>query len=1092
MNEEFGSKRETVRQPSAAHCVSRRCALGLVSVMGFAMWSCEKPRPSVVERAERTDPITRPRSPTPWHARLDRGKWVAPTQYVVSEAGPDRFGLAGQGTAAPLVVSSGDFRGVVRAAEDLRTDMKRVVGTEPILALDNIPSSSPDVVLIGTLGRSPIIDRVVASGKLDVSGVAGHWETFLLQVVKQPLPGVGRALIIAGSDQRGTIYGIYDLCSQMGVSPWHFWDDVPPQQRSAIHVLPGRHTQGEPAVKYRGIFINDENPALGTWAPKFFGPGLDLKFPGGFNRRFYEKVFETMLRLKANYLWPAVWGRAFAEDDPQNQATADAYGIVMGTSHEAPMNRGIEEWNRHAVAAVRDGNGNLVKPGTDPYGGTGEWSFRRNGEAVKAYWKQGIERIGDSEVVVTLGMRGNGDTSLEDGAGIDLMESIVGTERQLLTEVLKKDVRTIPQVWTLYKEVQDYWDRGMRAPEDVTIIWCDDNWGNMRKLPSAHAPKRAGGYGLYYHFDYVGGSRNYKWVDTNSLPNIWEQLHLAYRYGVEQLWVVNVGDLKNEELPVQFFLDYAWNPERWPIARLGEWEQRWAAQQFGPAHARAIAEVLHRYARMQSRRKPELLNRKILLDPNKDLASNPQEAVVYDDAASPYSLSNYGELERVVEEWKGLADEAERLKRLLPERYQDAYYQLVYYEVKASALLYELRLAEFTNLHYFAQGRAGTNAMAARAEELFRRSADLATFYNRDLAGGKWSGFQTQPYIGYGDVERYGKDASWQQPEKDNRVLPDEIFPPVKHFAPKPGKLLGVAIDGSEKSWPGEPTGARLPSFSPYQRQSAQYVEVFSRGTAANEFRITTGTSYLKASPNAGRVGGKFAQQVRVTLSVDWPRAPKGTSLVPITITSPDGMRVTMDAIIENPEVNPGSLRGFVESNGYLSIEADHFTNAVSTSPIEWQRLADIGRTGSGMTPFPVTATSQVPGGNSPRLEYELHLFTSGPIEIWAYHSPRNNVLPGDGIRYAISLDDEPPQIVNMTAATGAIPMNRSWERNTADNVTRTMTRHTMGSAGRHVLKYWMVDPTVILQNLVVDTGGLKPSYLGPPESYFAGTLPEH
>lgn len=465
---------------------------------------------------------------------------------------------------------------------------------------------------------------------------------------------------------------------------------------------------------------------------------------------------------------------------------------------------------------------------------------------------------------------------------------------------------------------------------------------------------------------YVGGSRNYKWVDTNSLPNIWEQLHLAYRYGVEQLWVVNVGDLKNEELPVQFFLDYAWNPERWPIARLSEWEQRWAAQQFGATHARAIAQVLHRYARLQSRRKPELLNRKILLDPTKNLAADPEHAVLYDDAASPYSLTDYGELEQVVEDWRALAEDAERLKKVLPARYQDAYYQLVYYQVKASALLYELRLAEFTNLHYFAQGRAGTNAMADRAEDFFRRSLDMAAFYNRDLAGGKWSGFQTQPYIGYGDVERYGKNASLQQPEKDNQVLPDDMFPPVKRYTPNPGNPLGVAIDGSEKVWPGEQVRGRLPQFSPFQQQRAQYVEVFSRGTVANEFRITMGAPYLKTLPNVGKVGGRSPQQVRATISVDWPRAPKGTTLVPITITSADGLRITLDAPIDNPDVTPSSLQGFVESNGYVSMEAEHFSRAVEASPIEWQYLPDIGRTGSGMTPFPVTAESQVPGGSSP------------------------------------------------------------------------------------------------------------------------------
>src|SRR3954447_1218348 len=545
------------------------------------------------------------------------------------------FPLVANHRAAPIVVDSGDYPGVVRAVGDLQTDVERVSGVRPVVAPDAVPAGSMPVI-VGTLGRSRLVDRLVAREKIDVSAIAGRWETTLEQVVERPLPGISRAFVIAGSDQRGTIYGIYETSKEIGVSPWYFWDDVPAAHHDTLYVRPGRHTQGTPAVKYRGFFINDENPQLGRWAPRFFGPGLAPGFPNGFNHAFYAKVFETMLRLKANYLWPAVWGRAFAEDDPANHATAKAYGVVMGTSHEAPMMRGIEEWNRHAVPAVRDANGNIVTPGHDPYGGTGEWSFRRNSDAIKAYWRDGIRHMKNEgfEGVVTLGMRGNGDVSLPDGEGIDLMQSILAAERQILKEELGSET-AVPQVWTLYKEVQRYWDKGLRAPDDVTVVFADDNWGNMRKLPDKSLPERSGGYGLYYHFDYVGDGRNYKWVDTNLLPNVAEQLDQAYRYGVDRLWVVNVGDMKNEELPLQFFLDYAWNPQRWRLRRLREWERRYAAQNFGAERAAAIADVLHEYAALQSDRKPELLNRKITVDPTKDLTSDPS-AVLYDDQATPF------------------------------------------------------------------------------------------------------------------------------------------------------------------------------------------------------------------------------------------------------------------------------------------------------------------------------------------------------------------------------------------------------------------------------------------------------------------------
>ncbi|MCX5138541.1 MULTISPECIES: glycosyl hydrolase 115 family protein [unclassified Streptomyces] len=1004
-----------------------------------------------------------------------------PGAYISFAARPGSFALVRNGRAAPILVSDRDWDGVVRVAGDLRSDIERVTGVRPALSHGAVPGAR-EITVIGTVGRSPLIDGLIARGKLDVSAIRGRWETSLQTVVDKPLPGVDRAFVIAGSDQRGTIFGTYDVSRGIGVSPWYWWDDVAPVHRDEIHVLPGRHSQGTPAVKYRGFFINDENPALGTWAPAYFGPGKAPGFDGGFNAGFYARIFEVMLRLKANYLWPAVWGRAFAEDDPLNHATAKAYGVVMGTSHEAPMMRGIEEWNRHAVAAVRDSSGAVTVPGHDPYGGTGEWSFRRNAEAIKAYWADGIRRMKeeDFEGVVTLGMRGNGDVSLPDGDGIELMTEIIATQRQILAEVSGRDVTTIPQVWTLYKEVQHYWDRGLRVPDDVTVVLTDDNWANIRKLPDLGNDARAGGYGLYYHFDYVGVGRNYKWVDTASLPNMWDQLHQSVAYGNHGLWVTNAGDLKGNELPTQFFLEYAWNPERWTLDRLPEWEEQYARQNFGEHQAAAVAEVLRTYARLQSRRKPELLNRKITLDPAKDPAED-SSAIVYDDGATPFSIVDYRELERVTEEWRTLGAEAERVGRRLPASAQDAWYELVGYEVLATANLYALRAAEFTNLHYARQGRALTNDLAAAAEARLADDLALAARFNTQVAGGKWQGFQTQPHIDYGDVARYGPNAPWQQPEIDNVALKDVLFPAVKRIELPSGAEMGVAVDGSAGWWPHERSAAVLPVFSPYQSQPAQYIEVFNRGRAPFGYRVRTGAPWLIAD----RVRGRVDRQDRITLRVDWDRAPEGVTEVPVTVSGPDGPDVVVTAVVDRPAVSRSRLDGFVEANGYVSIEADHYSRAVGAHGISWQRIPDIGRTGAGMEPFPVTAARQAPGGAGPRLEYRVSLFTTGPVTVHAYLSPRNNPLPTDGLTYAVSFDDAAPQTVNVTKATGADDgtMNPQWARHTSDNVNITETVHHIGDAGVHVLKFWMVDPTVVLQNLVVDTGGLKPSYLGPPES---------
>jgi hypothetical protein len=970
--------------------------------------------------------------------------------YVVTRTGRGHFPLVAGGRAAPIVVSAGDHAGVLRVAGDLATDLRRATGVQPAVSHDAVPAGR-DPVIVGTIGRSALIDRIVAAGRLDVTGIRGRWETTVEQVVDHPLPGVRRAFVIAGSDQRGTIYGAYDVSRQIGVSPWHFWDDVPVPHSGALYVRPGRHSQGTPAVKYRGFFINDENPATGTWAPRYFGPGKAPGYPGGLNAAYYAQVFETMLRLKANYLWPAVWGRAFAEDDPANHATASRYGVVMGTSHEAPMMRGIEEWNRHAKAAVRDADGTIVTPGSDPYGGTGEWSFRRNRDAIVQYWRDGARRMRDHgfEGVITLGMRGNGDVSLPDGDGIDLMSQIIDTQRGILREF---GLQEAPQVQTLYKEVQRYWDQGYRPPDDVTVVFCDDNWGNLRKLPHPGLPPRSGGYGMYYHFDYVGDGRNYKWVDTVNLTNTWEQLHLAYTSGVDRLWMVNVGDLKNEEQPTQFFLDYAWNPHAWPLHRLDDWERQYAAQNFGPRLAGAIAEVLSEYGHLQSRRKPELLNRRITTDPATG-------AVTYDDRQTPFSLTAYREMDRVTAEWQALAARAGRIKARVPAAWQDAFYQLVWYQVAATANLYELRRAQFTNLLYAEQGRAATNAMADLAEAKFAVDQAMNDYYNTELAGGKWRDWQLQPKIGYGDVERYGPNAPWQQPELNNVALPDAIYPHLRRIDVPAGAAMGVALDGGD--------ARTLPAFSPWQSQPRQYLEVFNKGTTPFRYAIRAGRPWVHVTPAAGTV----QQQIRATVTVDWRRAPKGTTTVPITVTGA-GSTVVVDAPVENPVLRP---HGFLEANGTVTMEAAHYTRKAGT----WRLLPDIGRTGDGLTPLSADA----------RLAYDMTLTSTGPVRVSVLLSPRNNVLPTPGLRYAVSIDDQSPQTVDIIAATGAndTTMNRQWARNTSDNINVTTTTHTIDRPGRHTLTFHAVDPTVIVQRLIVDTGGVRYSYLGPPESRRAG-----
>ena len=943
------------------------------------------------------------------------------TTYVATSPGPGRFSLSANGQAAPIVVSSSDDRGVIRVAGDLAADVERVTQARPSVVSDST-SGTRDIVIVGTLGRSPLIDKLVREKKLDVSGVAGRWEASVMQVVRRPFRGVDNALVIAGSDRRGTIFGVYDLSAKIGVSPWYWWADVPPQKKPSVFVLPVRYVQ-KPAVKYRGIFINDEAPALSGWTRATFG-GV------GFNHRFYEKVFELLLRMKGNYLWPAMWGNAFADDDTLNARLAEEYGVVMGTSHHEPMTRAQQEWKRY---------------------GKGPWNYEQNDSTLGAFWRAGIQRMvnGKRENIVTIGMRGDGDMPMTDGSNIALLERIVADQRKIIADVTGKPASETPQLWALYKEVQDYYDKGMRVPDDVTLLFSDDNWGNIRRLPLAKDRNRLGGFGVYYHFDYVGGPRNYKWINTNSLARVWEQMHLAYESGADRIWIVNVGDIKPMELPTQFFLDYAWNPDAWSAERVQEYTRQWAEQQFGSEQAPAIADLLGRYMRYVSRRKPELL------------------------APETFSLTNYHEAENVIAEYDGLMPRAREVGQRLPPERRDAFYELVMHPIGALANLNALYVTVARNRLYALQGRASANALADRSRRLFERDEAIARYYNDTLAHGKWPHMMDQTHIGY---------TYWQEP-------PRNVMPRVDVIQVPQTAELGVSWEGLAPF--GAPGAAappsmqrgrapELPPIDAYQRQS-RWIDVFNRGASSAVFSVTTGEPWLIVSPSSGTLG----DDQRLVVSADWDRVPPGTHRVPITIIGPNDRRFVINAVVAHPDgPKRDEVTGFVEGPGagYVSTEADHYTRSVESAQMHWQRIPDIGRTGAGMTPMPVTGSSQTPGGNGPHLEYRVFMFDSGSVQVRAYLSPTLDFSGRpEGLRYAVSFDDETPRVINMTADTST----KAWEQRVADNIAIVTSQHALAKPGEHTLKFWMVDPGVVLQKIVIDAGGVKPSYLGPPESFY-------
>jgi hypothetical protein len=616
-------------------------------------------------------------------------------------------------------------------------------------------------------------------------------------------------------------------------------------------------------------------------------------------------------------------------------------------------------------------------------------------------------------------------------ADIALLERIVRDQRTILAEVTGKDAATIPQVWALYKEVQEYYDKGMRVPDDVTLLLCDDNWGNIRKLPKLTDAPRSGGYGIYYHFDYVGGPRNYKWLNTNQISRTWEQMNLAYRYGANRLWIVNVGDIKPMEFPTEFFLEYAWNPEAWPAERLPEYTRLWAERQFGGKYAKDIAGILTKYTQFNSRRKPELLS------------------------PETYSLINFHEAEIVVAEYNGLLEKAKRIGAALPGEYKDAFFQLVLHPVSACANLNELYVTVARNRLYAKQGRTVANSLAEKAKSLYLNDSLISDYYNRVMAGGKWNHMMDQTHIGY---------TYWQQPEKNS-------MPEVRTINLPSAADMGVAIEGSDRWWPAEQSQAVMPEFDSWSGKTHS-IDVFNRGTTSFTFSAKAEKPWIHVAPSKGVI---HAEQ-RLWVTVDWKSAPAGTHDVAIVITGPNKNQIVVHAPINNHSRDArAAITGFVESNGYISVEAEHFSRMKGT----WKIVPGLGRTLSGVTPFPVTAANQTPGGENPYLEYPLYLFTAGELKAKALLSPTLNFQNNQGLRYAISIDDEAPQIIN-------IHSNRTfqdWEESVRNNITIATSKHVLKKAGPHILKFWMVDGGVVLQKLVLETSPYKACYLGPPES---------
>ena len=621
---------------------------------------------------------------------------------TISMSAADRFVNFKQGdlllnanNRVEIYMDTNDCKGVSYAAHALLKDIKSVSGATATLTSDagflKKADTARPAILVGTIAHSAAIDQLVKQKRINGNLLKGKREKFIITLIDGQL-------VIAGSDRRGTIYGIYELSQQMGISPWYDWADVPVEHHDSIFVNKGIYTDGEPAVRYRGIFLNDEAPCLTSWVKNTYGTDYG-------DHRFYQRVFELVLRLRGNMMWPAMWGWAFYADDPENEKTADEMGVVMSTSHHEPMARNHQEYARNRK-------------------GWGPWNYQKNKANLQKFFREGIERMKGTEQIVTIGMRGDGDEAMSAEADTKLMTNIINDQRKIIADVTGRKASETPQVWALYKEVLDYYDKGMKVPDDVTLLLCDDNWGNVRRVPNAKERKHKGGWGLYYHVDYVGAPRNSKMLNVTPVQNPWEQLTLAYENGIDRLWILNVGDLKPMEYPISQFMDMAWNPRKYDVNNITRHTRNWCAQQFGESQADEAARILNLICKYNGRCTPEMLDK------------------------NTYSLEN-GEWQEVVNQYLQLEADALRQYNSLPASYHDAYRQIILFPIELMSNLHQMYFAQAQNHALYKQGNPKANVWADECERLFKRDSLICDVYNHKMSGGKWNGMMTQKHIGY-------------------------------------------------------------------------------------------------------------------------------------------------------------------------------------------------------------------------------------------------------------------------------------------------------------------------------------------------------
>ena len=949
------------------------------------------------------------------------------------------------------------FPGVIRVTEKVAHDVELVSGKKPqILVEKEIPetleSSGEDwTIIAATKGKSSFLKKLEEAGSAELKELEQKRECYAWIFPEIKNRTKSNLLVIAGSDKRGTIYGLFHLSEMLGVSPFVDWCGLMPPKQEKIELREDMACiSKEPSVRYRGFFINDEWPAFGNWCNHNFG---------GFNAKAYDHVFELLLRLKGNYLWPAMWSARFADDGPGllNAELADEYGIIMGMSHHEPCLRQGEEYK-------------YLRGKNSVYGDA--WNFRTNREGITKFWEDGLKRSGKFENVITVGMRGEADTAimgknatLEDN--IQLLRDVLKTQKKLIQEHVNPDLTRVPRMIALYKEVEEffYGDEktkglmGAEELEDVILMLCDDNYGNLRTLPTEEMRKHAGGYGMYYHLDYHGWPVSYEWINSSYLPKIWEQMSMAYDFGVRELWMVNVGDIATQEFPLSFFLDMAYAFDRWGSRALNctqEYTRKWVRQQFGSVEEETqdtIADILEQYTKIIHRRRPEALN--------------PE---TYHPVQEKESSRIFEEAEQLL---KKLQDVYETIEKTNPQNLS-AFIALVYYPAFGTMNLVKMQILAGWNHYYANLGAVCANDYVDEVERCMEQDRKAVEMYHQ-MDQGRWYGMGMSQHIGF---------THWNEDECRNPV--------VMRVIPLKKRSILVAADGTAQHAEGSPwldNTMKLKDFLNPDCTRAS-VTLYSRSDLKAEYKVLKKPGWLSVEPMEGWLDGVSQKKVRLNLTLIKQRLPEtnqDTIQDSLEIATPEGKcEITVPVYTGNLQ---DKKNVFVDTMGYLSIEAAHYVNSVPGNykdrQVKFENLQGYGKTNSAMKAFPSDACT-VPGQDAPYLEYQFVLEESGTYEAEFYMQPSNPVTRENQLLYAVRINEEMTETVNAVEKDYQVgDQAEKW----AEGVLSQIRRQTVSikcRAGFNTLRVYHVTPGFVLEKIVIYPMGEKPeeSYLGPAETY--------